>query len=312
MAIQKKRGYRNKIYSNLKAYLDEKLVARGWFDNVASGETDWNSNNLSRLFPVQNDPNYPIDTGTSVHVFQGYRRNWVSESGITIIGSGVSSPTIPRAAIVGGVSSGSAPFSQGNNTSGVAIDFRNGRVIFEKPVLASTTIEVPHSYKEVWVDTIARDMITTQATTVDNTKHIIINNVPSGEVGQLPMILMEIGDNPAPRGRQLGGGLIFDPIVFCHVIAENRYDKDELIDFLQYLTHQSVRMVDFDLAPALFTYEGDFATTWETLSSLATNYQGPLMWFKGVSLVDNNDIAEDGYYTALVKMEVEIHTNEVF
>ena len=65
-----------------------------------------------------------------------------------------------------------------------------------------------------------------------------------------------------PRGRQLGGGLIFNPVVHLHVIAENRYDKDELIDFLQYRIHTTDRMVDLDLDDVQFTYEGDFASTW--------------------------------------------------
>jgi hypothetical protein len=309
MATQKKRGYRNKIYSNLKAHLDDKLVARGWFDTHASGETDWDGNTLSRLYPVQNDPNYPIDTGSLVHLWQGHRRNWVSESGVQIWASGQGSPTIARSGYVGGVASGSRAF---DGTSGLAIDFRNGRVIFENPIAFDSVVDVEYSYKEVWVDTISRDMITTQVTSIDNTKRIIINNVPSGEIGQLPMILMEIGKNPAPQGRQLGGGYIFNPTVFCHVVAENRYDKDELIDFLQYRTHETFTMVDWDLAPAQFTYEGDFASTWDTLPNLIAAYPGSKMWVKGAELVENDDIAEDGYYTALVRMDLEIHTNEVF
>jgi len=309
MVIQKKRGYRNKIYSNLKAHLDLKLVARGWFDTATSGETDWHNNNLSQLLPVQTDPGYPVDSGTVVHVWQGYRRNWVSESGVDIITSGVSSPTIPRSVFVNGAELMSHPF---DGTSGVAIDFRNGRLIVESGLPSSSTIQLTHSYKEVWVDTIARDMITNQVTAVDNTKRIIINNAPSGDIGQLPMILMEIGQNPSPKGRQLGGGLIFNPIVFCHVVAENRYDKDELIDFLQYRTHETMRMVDWDLTPMQFTYQGDFASTWDTLTNLTNSYMGSNMWVKSVDLVESDDIAEDGYYTALIKMELEIHTNEVF
>jgi len=155
-------------------------------------------------------------------------------------------------------------------------------------------------------------MITNQISVIDNTKRVAINNVPSGQIGQVPMLLLEIAQAPTPQGRQLGGGLIFSPKVHAHIIAENRYDKDELIDFLQTRTHMSVRMIDWDLAPAQFTYEGDFATTWDTIGNLASNYQGPKLWFKSVSVIDNDDIAEDGYYTALVAMELEIHTNEVF
>ena len=71
-------------------------------------------------------------------------------------------------------------------------------------------------------------------------------------------------------------------------------------------------MIDYDLAPEQFTQEGDFAAGWLQYNTLRTDFQAPNAWFKGVSLVSNDDIAEDGYYTALLRMELEIWTNEVF
>jgi len=310
MVIQRKRNYRNRIYANLKAYLDDKLVARGWFDEVASGETDWHDNNLSQVLPVQTDPNYPVDTGSNVHLWQGFRKNWVgAESGVQLFSSGISAPTIAREILINGEVIPSRTF---DGVSGIAIDFRNGRVVIESGIAFTSIIEVVHSYKEVWVDTIARDMITSQITAVDNTKRIVVSNLPSGTIGQLPMILMEIDAQRAPRGRQLGGGFIFNPVVFCHIISENRYDKDELIDFLQQRTSETMKMVDYDLAPQQFTYNGDFASGFQALNNLKVNFPTNRAYFEGVSLVENDDIAEDGYYTALLKMELEIWTNEVF
>ena len=255
---RRKRNFRNRLYSNMKMYLDDKLVARGWFDNVASGETDWHGNNQSQLLPVQTDPLYPIDTGSTIHVWQGYRRNWVSESGVELFASGLSQPTIPRAVYIDGVSFPSQDF---DGTSGVAIDLRNGRVIVESGVAFTGTIEVPHAYKEVWVDTVARDMVTNQITALDNTRRVIVNNAPSGEQGQLPMVLLQI-NRQEEQGLELGGGLIFTMSMFCHVIANSRYDKDELIDFLQQRSSETIEMVDLDTAPEQFTYNGDFATGW--------------------------------------------------
>lgn len=307
MVNRRRRNYRNRVYSNLKLFLDDALVARGWYDNVASGETNWDSENLSQLFPVQTDAQYPIDTGSSVHIWQSYRKNWVSESGVNPHASGLVGPTIARSVYVDGVETPSAAFDGSN---GVAIDFRNGRVIFETPVSFSSTVEIAHAYKDVWVDTIARDLITNQITTIDNTKRIAITNVPSGQIGHLPMILMEMGRSEPPQGRQLGGGLILKPTVFLHVIANNRWDKDELIDFLEHRKDETITMVDLDAVPEQFTYEGDFGSSWETYEGLKGNWKDKNLYITDVQLLENDDIAEDGYYTALLRMDTEIWTTE--
>ncbi len=306
--IRRRRNYRNRVYSNLKLFFDDKLVARGWYDNIASGETDWHSNNLSQVLPVQTDPLYPVDTGSTVHVFQGYRRNWVSESGVSLHASGLVAPTIPRSVFINGVEHNSSAF---DGVSGIAIDFRNGRVISESGIAFTSTVEVAHSYKEVWVDTIARDLITNQITAIDNTKRIVVTDVPSGMIGQVPMILMEMGRSAEPQGRQLGGGLILKPTVFLHVIANNRWDKDELVDFLEHRKDETIILVDIDGAPQQFTYEGDFAPGWETYEGLKGNFKDKNLYITSVSLVENDDIAENGFYTALLRMETEIWTNEV-
>jgi hypothetical protein len=307
MVIRKRRNYRNRVYSNLKLYLDQLLVERGWYDNVASGETDWHGNNLSQLFAIQDDPRYPIDSGTSVHIWQGYKKNWVIESGMEPFTSGLTNPTIPRAIIIGGVS---WPVRAFGGASGVAIDFRNGRVIVESGITFGTTVEVVHSEKYVWVDTISRDLISNQVTYIDNTKRVAVSEIPSGQISQVPMILMEMTASKAPQGMELGGGLILKPTMHLHIIANNRWDKDELIDFLEQRKDETIQMISLDDVPAQFTYEGDFAAGWLTRQNLIISYKDKNLYITDVSLLRNDDIAEDGYYTAILRMEMEIWVKE--
>lgn len=303
----RKRGFRNRVYDNMKLFLDDLFISRGYFDTVASGETNYEGTNQSQLLPVQNDPLYPVDTGSTIHVWQGYRKNWVSESGVQQVWADSSEPVLASGVYINGTFFPTADF---DGTNGLAIDRRNGRVIVESGLPFGSTVEVEHSYKEVWVDTISRDMVTNQITAIDNTKRVIINNAPSGEIGQLPMVLMEIKRNPSPGGLQLGGGIVYRPIVDLHIVANSRYDKDEILDTLMLRTFETVKMVDMDAVSGQFTYYGNYASTYQTYSQLKTNHLDRNAFVKGMTLVANNDIAEDGYYTALVRMELRIDIPE--
>ena len=309
----RKRGFRNRIYDNLKLFLDDFFISRGFFDTVASGETNYNGVNQSQLLPVQNDPLYPLDSGSVVHIWQGYRRNWVSESGVQQVHPNVTGPILSSGVYINGVFFGPQPFNSGAG-EGVAIDRLNGRVIIESGLPATSTVEVEHSYKEVWVDTISRDMITNQITAIDNDRRVIVNNLPStpsGEMGQLPMVLMEIRDLDNPQGLQLGGGIIFRPSINLHVVSNDRYSKDEIIDALTLRAYNTVKMIDLDAAPQeRFTHEGNYGSGYRTYSDLTSNYLDRNAFIESVSLVANNDIAQEGYYTALVRMVLRLDIPE--
>jgi hypothetical protein len=299
----RKRGFRNRVYANVKMYLDDFFVRKGYYNNIGSGEINYEGIDESQLLPVQNDPLYPVDSGMTIHVWQGYRKNWVSESGLTFTASGLIPPTIVSGIFVNGEF---LPARFFDGVSGIGIDKREGRVIIESGIPAESTVLVNHSTKEVWVDTVARDMITNQVSIIDNTKRVAINNVPSGEIGQLPMVLMEIANEPTARGMQLGAGIIRKPGVFLHVIAAKRYDKDEVVDALQLRQHQSITFVDFDEAPSQFTFYGNYDTNYKSYSTLGDNHLDRYVRIEDINLISNDDVAQNGYYTALLKMDLEI------
>ncbi|MCI0561568.1 MAG: hypothetical protein MN733_24025, partial [Nitrososphaera sp.] len=279
---------------------------------VTSGEANYNGVNMSQLLPVQYDVLYPVDSGTTQHVWQGYRKNWVSESGAVSVYDGTwATPIIASGVYINGNFHQPRVF---DGTSGIAIDRRNGRVIIESGIPAGYAVVAPHSVKEVWVDTISRDLISNQITAVDNTKRVIVNNAPSGEISQVPMVLMEIADMGSPNGLQLGAGIIYRPTVNLHVVAGTRYDKDEIVDALMRRVYNTMLMVDLDRAEtsgALFTFYGNYSSGYKTYGELQTLFFDRNAFIGGVSLVANNDIAQEGYYTALVKMELRLDIEEV-
>lgn len=305
----RKRGFRNRVYDNMKLFLDDFLISRGFFNTIASGETNFEGVNESQLLPVQTDPLYPVDSGSRIHVWQGYRKNWVSESGVQQVYADSVDPVLVSGVYINGEFRTPTDFNLGGGL-GVAIDRLNGRVIIESGLNASDTLEIEHSYKNIWVDTISRDMITNQITAIDNTKRVIINNVPSGEIGQLPMVLMEIKTNPSPDGLQLGGGIIFRPTVDIHIVSNSRYDKDELVDAFTLRSFNTIQMVDLDAAPSQFTFNGNYASGYKSYTQLKADHLDRNAFIKEVSLVANDDIAQEGYYTALVRMELRIDVPE--
>lgn len=308
----RKRGFRNRVYDNLKLYLDDFFISRGFYENVPSGTTNYEGTDMSRLLPVQNDPLWPVDSGSTQHIWQGYRKNWVSESGVVSTYSGTwVAPTIASGVYVNNTLLIARSF---DGTSGIGIDRRNGRVIIESGIPAGYTVMLNHSVKQVWVDTVARDMISNQITAVDNTKRVIINNVPSGDVGQLPMVLMEIATMGSPQGLQLGAGIIYRPVVDLHVIANNRVDKDDIVDALVLRTHNTIQMVDLDeieMSGAMFTFYGNYSSGYKTYGQLQNLFPDRKAFIESISLDRNNDIAQDGYFTAKLRMQLRLDIEEV-
>jgi hypothetical protein len=308
----RKRGFRNRIYDNLKMYLDDFFISRGFYENIASGTTNYEGTDMSVLFPVQNDPLWPVDSGASQHIWQGYRRNWVSESGVVSVYDGTwTAPIIASGVYI----NNNFHIPRGfDGTSGIAVDRRNGRVIVESGIPYGYTVRLNHAVKQVWVDTVARDMIAYQTTNTDNTDRLITNTAPSGDVGQLPMVLMEIATMGSPQGLQLGAGIIYRPIIDLHVIANNRVDKDDIVDAILLRTHNTMVMVDLDkveTSGSMFTFYGNYTSGYKTYGQLKDLFSDRNAFIESVSLDRNNDIAQDGYFTARLRMQLRLDIEEV-
>jgi hypothetical protein len=308
MPSQRKMGYTNKVYSSVKMYLDDILIRKGFFDSVASGEMDWQGNTLSQLFPNTRNDMFPADTESSVHVWEGYKNNWVSESGVVGLASGVSDPIVASGVYINDTFYPSSTISGAGD--GVAIDFKRGRVIIESGIPSTYDVQVAHSFKEVWVDTIARDMIVQQIETTSNTPRSGVTNVPSGQYNQLPMVLMSLDNISDTKGLQLGAGIIMRPMLNFFIVANNRYDKDEILDTLATRQFKSIPMLNFNAISGQFDFYGDFDTNYQSYPTLTGTYKERDIFVEESNVLDNDDNPENNYYTAIVSMQLRLDIPE--
>lgn len=232
---------------NLIQFFDWGLLDKGNFVNVAKDSVDYESSEISRLKPV-NDPRFTDGT-----VWQSQFKNWVWETGTSysvdpLVGSDTANPG------VSGVYVNDTFVSVSDTgTYSHSIDHRNGRVIFDSPVTATTVIEAEFSYKYVdvqyaygltWFEKIQQN---SERPSKDPNSYT--SAVSSGESYifpenrvQLPIIGVELTNGRDFKPYQLGGGQYVTLDVLFHCISDDPYMRDHLIDVVSMQNEKTFRM----------------------------------------------------------------------
>ena len=213
----------NILESNFKMYLDWAFLNIGAFQNVSivnSGNIYGNENPNYKLLLVD-DPNY-----TDGRVWQGLRKEWVYESGISFNGT---SP-IPISGVY--VNNTYYPYSSGN----ITIDYPLGRVIFDNPVSKSATVKANHSYRYVQVYRASDSpwFNVMQYSSLDNNNPDITQtdngdwSIGGNHRVQLPAILIESATKARSRPYEIGNNsLIIEQDLILHILAENKNDRNK-------------------------------------------------------------------------------------
>ncbi|HAI19830.1 MAG TPA: hypothetical protein DCM10_18510, partial [Xanthomarina gelatinilytica] len=136
----------NGIQDGLVEYFDWALLDVGNYFNVTLGEISPEGHDYSKL-RLSSDPNY-----TNGQVWEGFRKNWVWQSGV----SHTPSPMVGDDAVNPGIS-GIYVNNQFEPSSGVGqyahyVDYYNGRVIFDSAISTTSKVQVEYSYK--WINVV--------------------------------------------------------------------------------------------------------------------------------------------------------------
>ena len=135
----------NDIQDGLVEYLDWALLDKGNFFNVTLGEVSPNGSDYSKLRLSSND------SYSSGQVWEGFRKNWVWQSGITV--DGMDSPLVssdPNHLGVSGVYvNDTFQPSSGVGEYAHRIDHFHGRVIFDSAIPTGSNVQATFSYKHI-------------------------------------------------------------------------------------------------------------------------------------------------------------------
>jgi hypothetical protein len=219
----------SEIENNLKWFLDWSLLGIGGWSNVTIPTSGAFGGTFDTLRLV-NDPSY-----TDGQVWEGARKDWVWETGSSY-------PDYDPIQISGVTVNGSF-YGTGDATYGHHYNYPLGRIVFDNAISTSDTVKMEYSYRNVqvyvadeapWWDELQYDSLR-----VDDTHY---SSTGSGAWGilanhrvQMPAIVLEVVPRRRFKPYQLGdlSQIVQQDVVF-HVVGENRWWRNQLVDILSY------------------------------------------------------------------------------
>jgi hypothetical protein len=299
----------NEIQDNIIEFLDWGLLQKGNYQNVTLGELDANSKDASKL-RISSNPNYP-----SGMAWEGFRKNWVWQSGISyspqpIVGNNNAIPGIS------GVYVNNTFYpSSTSGTYAHKVDYYNGRIIFNNPIPTGSTVKAEYSYKYIniiyanslpWLREIQPNSLNIPSSFDSNTKGDFV--IPAENRVQLPAIAVEIVPKRTFRGYQLGGGQWVDTDIIFHCLAEDEFTRNKLVDIISLQNDKTIRMFDSNE----IAKSGDFPLDYRGVPvSGALRYPDILeKYYRGKarlknSTVQNMELINSNFYAGIVRMTVE-------
>jgi hypothetical protein len=291
----------NILEANLKMYLDWSFLKIGaWIDVIKPNQTIYGLNNHFKLIPVT-DPSY-----INGQVWQGIRKDWVWDNEVSYNNK---SPIVIDEVLVNGNT-----VSRNN----FVVNHPLGRIIFDTPVSVKANVELSYSYRFVqthrssespWFNLIQYNSF--------NTGNPDINQTETGEwaIGsnhrlQLPCIIIE----PLPRSRsrpyEIGNTLLWlEQDIAFYVIAENKNDRNKLLDILRLQQDVTLQLYDTNLLAQNenypLDYNGDIKDNPLMYPSIVETYAWRKCFIKNISLFEI-DSPHPNFHQGMARATVEI------
>ena len=244
------------LENNLKAFIDWGLLGVGaWFDAKipASGAYGGTFHTLRRV----DDPAY--DTG---QVWETPRKDLVWETGVSY-----QDATGVQPIQISGVYIDGTLYSADDATYGHYIDYPMGRVVFDSAISTSSTVTLEHSYR--WLQTYVADKapwwqeLQYRSFRVDSS-HVTQTGSGDWSIGghhrvQLPAIVIEAVPRRYSQGYELGSANLrtYQDVLF-HVLAESKWQRNQLVDILSMQKDKSIYLFDTNKVAESGAYPLDY------------------------------------------------------
>ena len=248
----------NILQDNLIEFFDWAILDAGGFQNVSIPTTGQYGGTKHKLRLVD-DPRY-----TSGQVWEGFRSNWVWQSGLsttdqpkTITKIKPDAATYPNAKNYPGMSGifvdGNFQPASGVGTYAYHIDYPNGRVIFDTAITTTSTVTAEFSHKWVKVTKANSDFfreVQYRSQRADGDFTL----ASSGDWSQLadtrlqlPVLAVEVVKKRTMEPFSLGSFTHhINTDVLFHVLAEDDYDRDKLLDIVSLQDGMTIELFDSD------------------------------------------------------------------
>jgi hypothetical protein len=224
------------IENNLKHFLDNAFLQIGAWTNVYwTGYVASPVGNPGKLSWV-NEHSY-----LNGRVWQGIRKDWVWETGLSFSGN---YPISISSVNVSGV----------DITGGYYVDYPQGRVVFNTPISTTTNVYVNYSYRNVqtyiaddapWLQELQYN--TQDATNTQFTQDPRTGNWSVGSFNriQLPAVVLQVIPRAGSYPYEMGNGsLVLQQDVLFHILSEKRRIRNDLMSMFLLQNDRSIYLFD--------------------------------------------------------------------
>lgn len=297
------------IETNLISFFEWGLLQLGAFGNVYINSSGHYGGNQSTL-TLTKDPRY-----NNGQVWQGFRQNWVYESGI----QAAAQPIIISGVYVNGT------FYPSNTTGAYKhhVDYIRGRVVFDSAISQTAVVKAEYSYKYVTVvdaETPWLRQLQKNSYRLDDSHFSASASGEWAVIGenrlQLPAIIVEVESNRGFLPYQLGQGQYVNQGVNIHIIGETPFDKNQLMDIVSNQNNKTIYLYDRNVVRDSGLFPLDYRGA---LNSGAWNYpdlvenEAKLTYWRKLTFKDTRvvPLKAANYYGATVKTTCEIIMTEI-
>ena len=262
----------NILLDNFIAFYDWGFVDKGGFNNISIPSSGMYGGSKHLLKPVD-DPNY-----SAGQVGQAYRQNWIWETGVSKTTQPIQISGIYR-------NNTFLPFAYNSNSgyyvgSGYRVDYPNGRVIFNTPVPATSTVSLNYSYKWLSVQRAEGVPFFRQIQTPNRVdQNFLTGSGDWVQLGQnrvqLPALFFEI-KRRSYQPYQLGGGQWANTDIIAYVISDKESTCTDILDTISYQNDRVIKLFDTNSVSKSgdlpINYRGDLVDKSNRYPSLLENH----------------------------------------
>lgn len=317
MSVQPLKGFNtvfdatlnNEIQDGLVEYFDWALLEKGNYFNVTRGELSPSGQDYSRLRLSSND-NYSLGK-----VWEGFRKNWIWQSGISfspapIVGTNNAKPGISGVYV-------NDVFYPSTTSGAYAhyVDYTNGKIVFDNAIPSGSKVQAEHSYK--WINVVYADAVPwlneVQSKTLEPGSTFLQKdkgtyNIPPEARLQLPAIAIELVPSRTFKGYQLGGGQWVYTDVLFHCIAEDEYTRNKLVDIVSLQSDKNIELFNSNLINTSGAFPIDYRGTPVSgalrYPDLVDKFNGGLLRITNVNVQQMNMI-NNNLYGGVVRVTTE-------
>ena len=293
---------------NMIEFLDWNFVDAGGYINVSLSNSGEYGGDKSRLRPVD-DPRY-----TDGQVWEGYRNNWVWQSGVG---------STPSPIQVSGVYIDGTFYAPTDTTYSHHVNYPLGRIVFDSAIDTTSVVQAEYSPKFVKVVDAERvplfRRIQFNSWRVDDSTFLQSSSGNWALLGdqrvQLPVVAIDVCSNRTFYPYQIGGGQVAETDIVFHVLGEDKWSTSQLVDALSYQNDKNIYLFDTNMMKddnqPILNINGSITTGTKTYPQLVAESGDGGYRYKKCFL--NNARVQDGQWIndRLYKQTVRLNTEVI-